>query len=232
MTKFYIGTAGWSYLKWDKEFYPKGIKADEKLAYYSTQFNAVELNNSFYYTPSSEQFANWESQAPASFQIAVKASRYITHVKKLKDSAETLPKFLDIISLKKPGPIFFQLPPNFPLNLDRLKEFLKYLPKTYRYAIELRDPSWHDEAVYKLLKAHKVAFCMFDIPEGTSPRKLTTDFAYVKLRGRKGKNLEGFLSEWKNYLSGNTKKAYVFFDNREEKKLAFGNALIFRDLTK
>ena len=113
-----------------------------------------------------------------------------------------------------------------------MQEFIDYLPKENRYAIELRDESWHNEDVYKLFKSNKIAFCLYNTPEGISPRRLTTDFAYVRLRGRKQKELQNFLREWKSYLSDSTDKAYVFFDNREEKKLAFSNALIFRDLTK
>jgi uncharacterized protein YecE (DUF72 family) len=175
----------------------------------------------------------WEEQVPSSFRFAVKASRYITHIKKLKDADETLPEFLDAVRLQKQGgPIFFQLPPSFPVNLERLEQFLKQLPARRRYAIELREPSWHDPAVYTLLKKYKVAFCMFDTPEGISPRLLTADFVYVRLRGRKSKKLEAFLAEWKTWLSSHTKKAFIFFDNREEKSLAFGNAMIFREMTK
>lgn len=230
--QFKIGTAGWSYLKWDKEFYPKGTKAAEKLKYYASQFNSVELNNTFYNLPAKEQFAEWEKQVPAEFEFAVKASRYITHTKRLKEADKILPPLLEAISLqKKKGPVLFQLPPAFPQNLERLEAFLKQLPAKRSYAIELRDVSWHDEAVYRLLNRHKIAFCLYDTPEGISPRKLTADFAYARLRGRKTGNLNAFLKEWKAWLSNNTDKAYVFFDNREDKSLAFGNALAFRELT-
>ena len=230
MTQFYIGTAGWSYLKWDKEFYPEGTKSLEKLSYYASQFNAVELNNSFYHLPSSEQFLAWQKQVPSGFSFSVKAPRYITHLKRLKDPEETLPAFLDVISLKDSGPLFFQLPPTFPLDIDRLDKFLKELSSDQRYAIEFRDVRWHNEEVYTLLRKNKVAFCLYDMPEGISPRILTSNFAYVRLRGRDLKGITPFLKEWRKWLTANVKEAFVFFDNRESKDLAFGNALAFRDL--
>jgi uncharacterized protein YecE (DUF72 family) len=125
ITRFYVGTAGWSYLQWDKEFYPKGIKSHEKLAHYATRFNAVEQNNSFYHSPTAEQFTHWESQVPAHVRFAIKASRYITHTRKLNSAEQTVPRFLDAITLRNPGPVFFQLPPNFSLNIERLTVFLE-----------------------------------------------------------------------------------------------------------
>ena len=231
MTDFYIGTAGWSYLRWDKEFYPEGLSAEQKLAFYATKFNAVELNNSFYHTPKAEQFLAWEAQVPKHFRFAVKASRYITHTKRLRAPEETVPRFAEALALrKKHGPVLFQLPPRFTRDLERLEQFLKQLPKGERYAIELRDPSWQDEAVYRLLRQHKVAFCLFDTPEGASPRLLTTDYAYVRLRGRAGRGLTPYLKEWRAWLDAHCSTAYVFFDNREEKRLAFGNALRLREI--
>ena len=233
MTQFYVGTAGWSYLRWDKEFYPRHIKREQKLAYYASCFNAVELNNSFYHVPPPEQFLNWEQQVPAGFKFSIKASRYIIHIKKLNNAEEILPPFFAALKLsRKSSPVFFQLPPGFAFNPDRLHAFLAALPGDRRYVMELRDPSWHQPLTYKLLKKHKIAFCLYDTPEGISPRELTTDFAYVRLRGRRHKHLDKFLSEWKDWLGQNTKRAYVFFDNREEKSLAFGNALTFREMTR
>ncbi len=179
MTRFYVGTAGWSYLQWDKEFYPKVTKSNDKLNYYARQFNAVELNNSFYRMPEAEQFLAWEAQVSQHFRFAVKASRFITHIKRLKEPQNTLPPFSAALALQQQaGPVFFQLPPVMPLDLERLHNFLHKLPPCRRYAMELRDPRWHTQEVYQLLKRFKVAFCLFDVPEGISPRVLTTDYAY------------------------------------------------------
>jgi uncharacterized protein YecE (DUF72 family) len=230
MTKFFIGTAGWSYLRWDKDFYPKATQADEKLAFYSSQFNAVELSNSFYHTPSPEQYLTWQHEVPANFLFSVKASRFITHIKRLKDAEDTLPPFLETISLKRKNPVFFQLPPSFSINLERLTRFLTKLPKGRRYAIELHNPSWHTDEVYALLSKHKVAFCLYDTPEGVAPRQLTANFAYVRLRGRCEVNQKAFFREWKNWLNANTPEAFVFFNNRGNKSLAFGNALRFKEI--
>lgn len=232
MTKFYVGTAGWSYLRWDKEFYPKGIKATEKLAYYATRFNAVELNNSFYHTPSPEQFMKWEADVPESFRFAVKASHHITHSKRLKDPEKSLPPFLDSLKLQnQEGPVLFQLPPTMKADIPRLRAFLLQLPRTKHFVIELIDPSWHTAPIFELLEQHKVAFCLFDMADKLSPRQLTTDFAYIRLLGRTGCDVGEFLEEWRYWLSKETSTAYVIFHNREDKSLGFTNALQFRGMT-
>ena len=232
MTRFYTGTAGWSYLRWDKEFYPKGMSAAEKLAFYATRFNAVELNNTFYHVPPAEQFMDWESQVPASFRFAVKASQYITHTKRLKDSAETLPPFLEALELqKKGGPVLFQLPPNFKASVPRLGEFLAHLPHGRRYVLELIDPSWHTEEIFALLARHRVAFCLFDAASRQSPRRLTADFAYIRLLGRAAPHVPQFLREWKKWLINETETAYIIFHNREDKSLGFTNALALGEMT-
>jgi uncharacterized protein YecE (DUF72 family) len=232
MTRFYIGTAGWSYLRWDKEFYPKGTKAADRLTFYATQFNTVELNNTFYHVPVPEQFVDWENQVPASFQFAAKAAQYITHTKRLKDPAETLPSFLKALKLqKKAGPVLFQLPPNFKINVPRLTEFLEHLPKGRRYVIELIDSSWHTPEIFELFARHRVAFCLFDTGDRQSPRQLTTDFAYVRLLGRSGSDVPQFIKEWKRWLSNETGTSYVIFHNRENKSLGFTNALALREMT-
>jgi uncharacterized protein YecE (DUF72 family) len=233
MTQFYIGTAGWSYLRWDKEFYPAGMKAADKLAFYATRFNAIELNNTFYHVPPPEQFVDWEHQVPASFRFAVKASHFITHTKRLKDAGETLPSFLDALQLQqKAGPILFQLPSTFKVDLPRLRAFLTQLPKGRRYVIELINPSWHTDEVFDLLAQHKVAFCLFDMEERQSPRRLTTDFSYVRLLGRSGYQVENFLREWRIWLLNETGMAYVIFHNRENKSLGFTNATALQEMTK
>ncbi|MDP9128188.1 MAG: DUF72 domain-containing protein [Pseudomonadota bacterium] len=231
MTQFFVGTAGWSYLQWEKEFYPPGLRGDGKLAFYAGRLNAVELNNSFYRAPTADQLTKWASKVPTSFRFAIKAPRVITHIQRLQKTEGALSALLETLGkCKMGGPLFFQLPPVFPLDLERLADFITRLPPGPRYAMEFRDPRWHLKEVYDLLRRHKIAFCLFDTVEGKSPRLQTTDFAYVRLRGRTGPKLDLFLRGWKNWLIANTVTAYVFFDNREEKNLAFGNALRFAEL--
>jgi len=233
MTRFYVGTAGWSYLKWDKEFYPKDVKSADKLAFYATRFDAIEINHSFYHTPSVAQFKAWEKVVPGRFLFALKGPSYVTHIKRLMEPEKTLPSFLKPIAAQsKGGPILFQLPPNLPIDMTRLETFLKRLPAPRRYAIEMRHSSWHTPEVYKMLKKYKVAFCLFDSFEGVAPRVLTTNFAYVRLRGRKSSDIREFLGEWQRWLTTHTHTAYVFFNNGENKSLSFGNALMFREMTK
>src|SRR4051812_42999303 len=158
-----VGTSGWLYRHWRGTFYPKGIRQKDEFEYYSLFFNTVELNNPFYRLPSRQTFENWRKNSKEGFLYIVKASRYITHMKKLKETEEALELFLNNCDglEEKLGPILFQLPPGWELNIERFEAFLKTLPKGYRFAFEFRNPTWYDDKVYKLLKKYKCAFCIY-----------------------------------------------------------------------
>src|SRR5512138_1184014 len=149
----HIGTSGWSYKHWQGPFYPEDIADKAMFAHYCRFFRTVEINSSFYHLPLRKTFENWRSFSPDNFVFSVKASRYITHVKKLNESAEAVARFLERASAleEKAGPILFQLPPGLKANLPRLGEFLAGLPSGYRYAFEFRHPSWFQPEVYSLL---------------------------------------------------------------------------------
>lgn len=235
MAAWHIGTSGWSYDRWKETFYPAGLPANRWLAFYVTRFNAVEINNTFYHLPSSTQIGKWENQAPKDFTFCIKAWRRITHSKKLKDPEQTLPPLMQALAdQRKISPVLFQLPPHFPANLDRLRSLLCLLPKNRRFAIEFRDPSWHDDSVYTLLRQHNVAFCLFEKGKLRSPRLATADFIYVRLHGRK-ENYKGnysrrALTDWRDWLAQQDKDIYLFFDNTDEKLFAIENALMFKEL--
>lgn len=217
-----IGASGWSYPEWKKVFYPAGCKTTGWLEYYSARFSTVEVNNSFYRLPLPEILKRWKEITPGDFVFSVKASRFITHVKRLADAQEPICEFLDRMDILGPklGPVIFQLPPNWNLRLDRLEEFLKSLPKKYRYAIELRDPDWQKAEVYKYLEKYGVAFCIYDLKGYQSPFITTSDLVYVRLHGPlkqpyKG-SYSGTLSKWANRIekwNKEGKDVYVYFDN-------------------
>jgi uncharacterized protein YecE (DUF72 family) len=139
-----IGTGGWSYPSWKKNFYPAGLKAADEFAWYTQKFSSIELNNTFYKLPSREQFFEWKQRAPADFIFSIKASRFITQMKKLKTDTPAVQRLLDNAAFleEKLGPILFELPPRWKLNTNRLREFLEHIPKGYLYAFEFREPTW------------------------------------------------------------------------------------------
>lgn len=220
--KIHAGTSGWHYKHWMGSFYPKGMKQQEFMDYYLQFFRTVEINNSFYRLPKAETFAAWREAVPEDFLYAVKASRYITHMKKLKDPQASLASFFRNVEAlqEKLGPILFQLPPRWAFNEERLASFLAALPKLYRYTLEFRDPSWYHPRVYELLRAYNVAFCIYELDYHLSPLEVTADFAYVRLHGPEGKYYgsysESALAWWANWCHARQqegKDVFVYFDN-------------------
>jgi len=218
----HIGTSGWVYPHWRGAFYPPDMPEAEWLAFYSAQLRSVEINRSFYRLPTRESFVAWREATPRDFVFAVKASRYITHMKKLKEPERTLSPLLDAASGlgDKLGPLLFQLPPSWHADMPRLRDFLQMLPRTVRAAFELRDPSWHRADVFDLLAEFNAAFCVYELGGFQSPRVLTADFAYVRLHGPGapycGRYGTAALHDWAQWLgAARVKAAYVYFDNDE-----------------
>lgn len=217
-----IGTSGWHYKHWVGPFYPPKTSAAKMLGLYTQQFDTVELNNTFYRLPPEKAPGVWRDSTPPDFRFALKGSRFLTHMKKLKDPEQALDRFFeraDILGAKL-GPILWQLPPQMELNLERLEHFLNALPRHHRYAFEFRNPSWYSPEVYRLLHRHLAAFCPFDLGGFQSPVEITADFAYVRLHGP-GDKYRGSYSDaaldhwasriydWQNRLAA----VYVYFDN-------------------
>ncbi|HEX9979728.1 MAG TPA: DUF72 domain-containing protein [Flavobacterium sp.] len=216
-----IGTSGWSYKHWKGTFYPEGTPASGQFPYYRKFFDTVELNSPFYRLPPKQTFINWGSAVADDFLFSVKASRYITHMKKLKDPAESLSNFLENTAglQENLGPILFQLPPGWQLNLQRLEEFLEKLPPHFRYTFEFRNHSWYDEKVYELLRKHNCAFCIYDLGGHLSPLEVTADFIYIRLHGPEGKYAGSYsdavLNEWAEKCRkwDEDHDVFVYFDN-------------------
>lgn len=236
--RYWVGTSGWSYANWQGPFYPPGLKRTDWLAHYAGQFRSVEINNSFYHLPRDAMLAGWVERTPEDFVFAVKAWRAITHYRHLRDCAEPLAVFLERIGALggKCGPVLFQLPPRWHVDLDRLSDFLALLPADRRFAMEFRDPSWHVEPVYDMLRSRNVAFCPFELADLTAPRVVTADFTYVRLHGRQARYRGAYagaaLADWSAWLTGNLaegRDAYVYFDNTDEADHAVRDACRLAD---
>jgi uncharacterized protein YecE (DUF72 family) len=208
------------------------------LSFYVGRFDSVEINNSFYRLPNTAALRNWRDITPVGFDFSVKASRYLTHMKKLKEPRPGLKKFLlRVESLKeKLGPILFQLPPGWQCNSDRLHAFLDALPEKHSYSFEFRDPTWHNQTVYTLLKRFNAAFCIYELAGFQSPTEVTADFVYVRLHGPSAayqgrytrKSLEAWarrIAKWRRSF----KHIYVYFDN-DQAGYAAQNALELKRL--
>jgi uncharacterized protein YecE (DUF72 family) len=184
----------------------------------------VEINNSFYQLPKEETLLAWRDTVPKGFIFAVKGSRYITHMKKLKDPKQTLAGLLGRIEVldEKFGPILFQLPPKWHVNLQRLRDFLAVLPKDYRYAFEFRDPTWYRQEVYEALNEHGAAFCIYELAGHRSPKEVTANFVYIRLHGPgdayQGQYEKRALAGWAGAFSAwarQGKSIFCYFDNDE-----------------
>jgi uncharacterized protein YecE (DUF72 family) len=236
--KLHIGTSGWHYDHWKGPFYPEDLTTERWLSFYSEHLDTVEINNSFYQLPETETLESWRLTTPEGFLFAVKASRYVTHMKKLKDPDQPLANFLGrMMGLgDKLGPILFQLPPNWHLNLERLNSFLDKLPEGRRFAFEFRDPSWFDERVYQLLSAHDAALCIYEFGGRKSPKESTTNWIYVRLHGPEGayrgkydvQTLTGWIGAFSTWMRQG-KEIYCYFDN-DEAGYAAQNAITLKGM--
>jgi uncharacterized protein YecE (DUF72 family) len=229
-----IGTSGYHYKHWVGTFYPPKTPASKMLDYYVRHFDSLELNNSFYRLPSIEAFEAWRDATPKNFVFAVKASRFITHNKKLTDPENALDNILPRAEHlgKKLGPVLFQLPPHWKVNIDRLKALLEILPREHRYTFEFRELSWITPEINHLLERYNAAFCIYELAGYHSPLEITADFAYVRLHGPTAGRYQGSYSHaqlraWARRIeewSARMKAVYIYFDN-DQAGYAAQNAL-------
>ncbi|RMH37854.1 MAG: DUF72 domain-containing protein [Nitrospirae bacterium] len=184
-----VGTSGWTYASWRGRFYPPELKSQQFLEFYAKEFPTTEINYSFYHLPKPQTYAKWAQQVPAHFLFAVKASRFITHIKRLQDVHESWRIFVENARALGPhlGPILLQFPPSFSCDLQRLEAFLMFVCERtsgVRVVCEFRHESWFDRTVYRLLKRYHVALCIADSPRYPRADVITTDFAYYRYHGR------------------------------------------------
>jgi uncharacterized protein YecE (DUF72 family) len=179
-----IGTSGYHYDHWKCVFYPEDLPKDKWFSHYSSQFDTVEINNTFYRLPDAKTFEAWRRQAPKGFCYALKFSRYGSHIVRLKKPRDTIRRFLQRADRLGEflGPILVQLPPNWKADPNRLAAFLRAAPKNHRWAVEFRDPRWLCDEVFAILKEHGSALCVHDMIDN-HPRIVTAGWVYLRFHG-------------------------------------------------
>ena len=221
-----VGTSGWSYRSWRGPFFPERLAAKHHLEYYASQFETAELNGVFYRTPTPAAVEGWRDQTGPGFVFAWKASKFITHWKRLSqnsvNSLELLEERLSILG-GKAGPVLFQLPPNFEADAGRLAAFLALLPKGRRYSFEFRHPSWYAPEILGLLSDRNIALCISDHHDAPAPWERTANFVYVRGHGPqgryKGRYSSAKLRSWRKMIllwHSSGCDSFVYFDNDQK----------------
>jgi uncharacterized protein YecE (DUF72 family) len=234
-----VGCSGWNYPHWRELIYPKGLPARRWLAYYADLFDTVEVNNTFYRLPRRESVAAWVEESPADFLFSVKASRFLTHMKRLTDMGQGVRRFYEridpLVRSAKMGPVLWQLPESFRRDQERLASALARLPAG-QHCFEFRHPSWFRDETYSLLRKHGVALVIGDHPERPfQSHELTVDWTFVRFhygsRGRGGNYSERELEEWAERIAGWRARAdvYAYFNN-DWNGYAVRNALLLRTM--
>lgn len=222
MDKIRIGCSGWNYRHWREAFYPKGLPARRWFDFYAEHFDTVEINNSFYRLPTPEIFARWRDQAPPGFCYAVKANRFLTQAKKLKDCAEPLERMMASFCAlgDRLGPILYQLPPRFKINLHRLDAFLTLVPKDVVNVFEFREKSWLVPETFDLLDRHGASFCVHDMPGSATDRIAVGKIAYVRFHGAErkywGRYPDAALLSWSDWIVAQARAGrpvWAYFNN-------------------
>jgi uncharacterized protein YecE (DUF72 family) len=217
---FHVGTSGYSYKEWKGSFYPKDLSTDGMLRYYGERFGAVEINNTFFRIPTPAVLEGWAADVPADFKFVLKASRGITHMKRLKNAGDSVANLLEVaVALgDRLGPLLFQLPPNMKKDAPRLREFLALLPKDRRAAFEFRHQSWFDDEVFRLLRDRQAALCIAEAEDDLDvPFVATADWGYLRLRMPDYSDAQ--LKGWhKRIKEQDWRDAFVFFKHEDEAK--------------
>jgi uncharacterized protein YecE (DUF72 family) len=222
MKHVYIGTSGWSYKGWQKNFYPKDVPAARHFDFYATQFSTVEINLTFYRLPTPNMVKGWKEKAPKGFVYALKGSRFITHMKKLRNLNGGLKNYFDRIKplKKQTGVILWQLPGILKLDLDRLGAFLRQLPKSYRHAVEFRHPSWLTPETFALLRKHKAAHVSLSSQNMPMDLTVTANLVYIRFHGLAGGAAHDYtrqeLEPWAEHIREQARlgrKVFVYFNN-------------------
>jgi uncharacterized protein YecE (DUF72 family) len=234
-----VGTSGWVYKHWRGVFYPPALPTSQWFAFYSGHFDTVEINNTFYRRVADSAILEWKAQAPPGFLYAIKAHRVLTHRKKLIDAPDFLPRVLDPARLlgRHLGPILYQLPPRWHCNPDRLRGFLRVLPRDLRHVVEFRDPTWYTDEVRELLDEYGVGFCVHDLRGQGSPVWAAGPLAYVRFHGPtttayRGRYGRARLRPWAERfaeLAAGRRDVFVYFNNDVE-GAALDDARDLRDL--
>jgi uncharacterized protein YecE (DUF72 family) len=186
MAQLYAGTSGWAYPSWKPDFYPAKLAQAKFLQYYATQLNAVEVNFTFRQLLKETTAQKWIESTPAGFRLSIKAHQVLTHIKRLKNTEDFIPRFLSTVEpiarAEKLGPLLFQLPPNLKVDAKLLGEFLTVLPRAVPSAFEFRHESWFTDEIFNLLKNGNRALCVAETEGRNTPDVITADFSYYRYR--------------------------------------------------
>ena len=218
-----VGTSGWNYDHWRGRFYPDDCTQKDWFGYYAEHFDTVEINNTFYNLPEESTFDSWREKSPEGFVYTLKANRYITHLKRLKDPEEPVGRFVGRARRLEDrlGPVLWQLPPNWHKNSARLENFLGVIPGDMRHVFEFRDEEWFDDDILQMLENAGVSFCTHDMPGIDVPRTATGPIAYVRFHGTdekyRGRYSDETLRDWAGWLSQQHEEEgrdiYAYFNN-------------------
>jgi uncharacterized protein YecE (DUF72 family) len=241
MGRLEIGTSGWTYDGWRGPFYPLEVPKRRWLRWYATHFNSTEINGSFYRTPSLGAVRAWRHDTPDGFLFAWKASKFITHWKRLsadcKSSLALMETRLRVLK-EKLGPILFQLPARFKADRERLASFLKLLKLQRQYVFEFRDASWYEPEILDLLRDHDIALCLSDHRDAPAPWEVTARHVYIRGHGPTGEYKDRYplktLQAWARSIASWRRKGlnvYCYFDN-DQKSAAPADAQRLIDLTR
>jgi len=234
----HIGTSGWHYKHWVGDFYPPRFPPAKMLAWYAREFHTVEINNSFYRLPEEKTFKDWAATVPLGFLFAVKASRFLTHIKRLKDPEGPIDLFFSRARHlgSRLGPVLFQLPPKWKADVGRVRDFLQVLPRNYSYAVEFRDNTWYTKEIYRLLQQHNVALCLHDWHSEPWKEELTANLSYLRFHGTGGRYAGNYpdhlLQKWASKIESwatRLNQIYVYFNN-DVRGHAIRNARTLRDI--
>ena len=237
-----VGCSGWNYKSWRGRFYPTDLPVARWLEYYATKFDTVEINNSFYRLPNQATFDGWRTQVPSSFLFTVKASRFLTHMKRLLDPDDPVQRLFSSLSglRRRLGPVLYQLPPTLTLDLPRLDRFLRALPRTSTgtrlHVVEFRHPSWYVAETFELLTRRRVTLCLHDKLGSEIDTPLVGPCVYVRFHGTSGHYHGSYsrrqLDRWAHVLAEQThagRRVFAYFNNDPE-AVATANAQTLRDM--
>ena len=237
-----VGCSGWNYASWRGRFYPRDLPVARWLEYYATRFDTVEINNSFYRLPDRSTFASWRTHVPPAFRFTVKASRFLTHMKRLLDPDEPLQRLFSSVSGLGPrlGPVLYQLPPTLAIDLPRLDRFLRALRRsssgTRLHVVEFRHPSWYIADTFELLTRRRVAMCLHDKLGSVITEPIVGPFVYVRFHGTTGRYHGSYprrqLDRWAHLFAEQVhrgRRVFAYFNNDPE-AVATANALTLREM--
>ena len=220
MAQLYAGTSGWAYPSWKPDFYPEKLAQAKFLPYYATKLNTVEVNFTFRQLLKESTAQKWIAETPAHFRFGVKAHQVITHIKRLKQTEDFIPRFLatvqPIAQAGKLGPVLFQLPPNMKADAALLEEFLGVVPRGVACAFEFRHVSWFADQIFDLLKKHNRALCVAETEERTTPDVVTADFCYYRYRkpSYTGEERKAMTARLREHLAAN-RDTFAYFKHEE-----------------